>query len=414
MTTTMIPQVIQTCFRLIRRLQQKNRFVSLDLGTELSIVQTMILLEISTGVNAMNALIAIFKLDQSTISRHVSALIKKKFIVSAKVKKDARQKILTVTEQGQRFLARYNAESNKIVDGFLRLLSAEEAKDIEMFFKTIADKLNAPTLKLTTLDHPIRREMRRLTHALSILSQSFMGSDLTVGAWQVLSEVVYFPQRNSQVIISNAFGMSLPTISSMVARLERDGLVHLSASNQDARVTTITVTEKGKQQATAIEHEYCKMLELGCTDITKSSLEKYVEIFARFIGETAEGDVYVDRTRVLKIVRDDEALRELRVSLVKKLLDPEIVSHPPIVLLHPDNVCWVVESNNKVLAIGEFATRADGIECVNAVFYEEIKNKDKAKLLNDVALIAIEQEPKTRRYVRGGSYLAMQGIEFAA
>ena len=67
-----------TLHRLLRLLQQKNRFISKDLEMELGIVESIIMLELDGDPSrTASDLVALFDLDKSTISRHLKALQQK-------------------------------------------------------------------------------------------------------------------------------------------------------------------------------------------------------------------------------------------------------------------------------------------------------------------------------------------------
>lgn len=397
---------LKVFFTLIRRLQQKNRFISSDVWANLSIVQCMIILEISTGVGRMSDLIDIFKLNQSTISRHISSLIRKKYVIAKEHKEDARSKILSLTPQGEEYLDRYSIEANKNYDRHTRHLSPEEIIDLEFFFKTVADKIVSPTLKLARSDYPIRREMRRLTHGLGMMSQSFFDSGITVGAWQVLSEIVYNPHRNSQAIITKAFGIPLPTVASIVARLSSDRLVKLTEAKHDARITTIEVTAKGRDKVQSIEKAYIELLSRGVSDIGPKDLTRFLSILEKYIGESASGGIFLDERHVLNVVTNTTDLNALRMLAIKHLSTSETSHALPSLLFHDESICWNVCLNHRTVAIGEFTLRGSKMVCNNLIFLCQSKVSEKKYILEMVSnYLRPEESTDGHLYADENSYV---------
>jgi DNA-binding MarR family transcriptional regulator len=397
---------VKVFFTLIRRLQQKNRFISSDVWANLSIVQCMIILEISTGMGRMSDLIDIFKLDQSTISRHISSLIAKKYVVAKAHKEDGRSKILSLTTQGEAYLDRYSIEANNNYERHTRHLSADEINDLEFFFKSVADKIGSPALKLARSDFPIRREMRRLTHGLGMMSQSFFDSGITVGAWQVLSEIVYHPHRNSQAIIAKAFGTPLPTVASIVTRLSSERLVKLTEAKHDARITTIEVTTKGREKVQSIENAYIELLSIGAAEISPKDLARYLSILEKYIGESASGGIFLDEQYILNVITNASDLNTLRSLTVKYLATGEPPLTLPSLLFHEGSICWNIMRNHSTVAIGEFTFHDSRMVCNNLVFLSHTKLSEKRTILEMVSRFFMPEDSNDQQlYTFENSYI---------
>lgn len=88
------------------------------------------LLDLSHAALTVNDLAERLKLEQSSTSRLVEGLLKKRWVKQERQNNDARKKVLTLTNQGKKKVIEINKRANNQVEDALRLLGATERQEL--------------------------------------------------------------------------------------------------------------------------------------------------------------------------------------------------------------------------------------------------------------------------------------------
>ena len=118
------------------------------------------------------------------------------------------------------------------------------------------------------------------------------GVDLDRPAFLVLDTLdVQGPLRVSE--LAETCGVDISTVSRLVARLQRSGLVSASQFKGDRRVVVLTATAAGIEQSRRLKHVRCDSLASFLGTWTPDEREMFSRLLSRFV--TSLGDSADDR-----------------------------------------------------------------------------------------------------------------------
>ncbi|HZE38057.1 MAG TPA: MarR family transcriptional regulator [Stackebrandtia sp.] len=84
-----------------------------------------------------------------------------------------------------------------------------------------------------------------LRDAILLLRRVSADADISTPRLAVLGSLAENSRRMSE--LAHEHGVRLPTMTAQVNRLERDGLVERGRGDDDARVVTVAITERGRE-----------------------------------------------------------------------------------------------------------------------------------------------------------------------
>jgi DNA-binding MarR family transcriptional regulator len=111
-------------------------------------------------------------------------------------------------------------------------------------------------------------------HLLRRLRIQDLASGVGPAKLSALSVLVFSGRQLSLAELANAEQVKNPTMSRLVADMERDGLVRTQASKQDARSIQISPTARGKALLLAGKKRRVDSLAKALGDLEPSELEK--------------------------------------------------------------------------------------------------------------------------------------------
>jgi DNA-binding MarR family transcriptional regulator len=101
--------------------------------------------------------------------------------------------------------------------------------------------------RVFTLEDPIVAALRRIIRAVDLHSRRLVEqSGLTGPQWLTLREAARLG-RPPAGVLARAVNLSQPTVSGILDRLERRGLVERVRDNEDRRSVAVSVTEVGQR-----------------------------------------------------------------------------------------------------------------------------------------------------------------------
>jgi DNA-binding MarR family transcriptional regulator len=115
------------------------------------------------------------------------------------------------------------------------------------------------------------------------------GRDLSRTAGSVLATLAEGPRRITDLAASEA--VAQPTVTTLVGRLERDGLVQRAADPADARAVLVHLTEAGRERLAHRRAARAAVLDerlRGLTDDDRARLESALPALRKLIEGTTE------------------------------------------------------------------------------------------------------------------------------
>jgi DNA-binding MarR family transcriptional regulator len=123
-------------------------------------------------------------------------------------------------------------------------------------------------------------------HLLRRVRLQDLASGVGPAKLSALSVLVFSPRPLSLAELAAAEQVKNPTMSRLVAGMEREGLVSISAAKADARMMEIKPTKRGERLLLAGKQRRVSSLAKGLNDLQTSELlvlERSVEILRRVI-----------------------------------------------------------------------------------------------------------------------------------
>ncbi|MGO2052026.1 MarR family transcriptional regulator [Arthrobacter sp. MYb229] len=126
--------------------------------------------------------------------------------------------------------------------------------------------------------------------AMSRLLGQAAGDGRSVTAWRVLSVLHrQGPQRVGDLAVQQRIAQ--PSMTGLVMRLEKDGLVQRAADPQDGRASLVSVTELGVEELTAYRQRAINALTgsiEAMTEPERETLNRALPLLERMVLELAE------------------------------------------------------------------------------------------------------------------------------
>lgn len=95
--------------------------------------------------------------------------------------------------------------------------------------------------------------------------------------------------------ISEQMNLPRPGVTRTVKEMEEKGLLHKIASENDGRVTYITVTEEGKKLSKKYDEEYFTGLSSALSDISEEEADCMIQTIEKFYERMLERRTHYDK-----------------------------------------------------------------------------------------------------------------------
>ena len=365
--------VFTRIFYLIREWQISNRFIVIDVGTDLTVWESTFLLEIDSEEHcSAKDLSQMFDLDKSTVSRRLSGIEEKGYLRTEISKEDSRVRRLVVSGKGKSYLRRYARIVHGIMEDQFKDFTDDEKKRFLEYCIHFNDRCGVSVRRLqSSEDDPIRIEMRRFVRSLGVMKLGFMGSDLSNSQWHVLCDI-YFGQAGESVqSIASSFHAPLSSLSNMLKLLEKKGYVVRAQSDTDSRRLSLAVTSEGEKALLSIEDAGSALVQNALGDLRDEELEDYVKLLIKVSGVEAP-----DFRLPFSVVHfySNEQRQNARTFLIEQSLLARTHMYLPETLISAKSFCLVLVKKTEILAVAEFNLEASAVTLDNVAF--SVSNPD--------------------------------------
>ena len=337
---------------LFRILQRLNRFVTEDMNSELSIVESLLLYELdSDATRSVTEIAHQMELDKGTISRTLKNLADRKILKINKDSLDARRITIEITANGYKLLKLNDSESNSLLDWYLRFLTPHEEKIIAKYFKFVADSFGTAPSKLRKNDHPIRVELRRLAKSLGYLKNEFMSTPYSPAEWQILASIQLSSTPITPAFLIHILSSPPSFISRLLGELVKKGLIRRPRSSEDSRIRELYLSEKGKEAFSLIENSTSAVFKGHLKELNDQELLEFTEIFTLFVREIADGVRLISRdTYIQLLITETERLRA-RGFLLREAVAHGLEEKMPGVLCYGEQIVVGLYKDSKLCGV---------------------------------------------------------------
>ena len=136
-------------------------------------------------------------------------------------------------------------------------------------------------------------QAKRIREMLPPLPQGIMPSYIQYMDLILSMERQGIPVKISD--ISEQMNLPRPGVTRTVKEMEEKGLLHKIASENDGRVTYITVTEAGKKLSKKYDEEYFTGLSSALSDISEEEADCMIQTIEKFYERRRERRTHYDK-----------------------------------------------------------------------------------------------------------------------
>lgn len=134
------------------------------------------------------------------------------------------------------------------------------------------------------------------------------GTDAHRGQGPILDYIETHP-RCTQAEAAESLGVSPPSITCSVKRMENAGLIIKTADEKDMRCTRLELTEKGRQSHKKVKAAFGKLESEMFAGISEADKERLIELYARMaenLYKKGAGKPLSELMNELRRMEDDE------------------------------------------------------------------------------------------------------------
>jgi DNA-binding MarR family transcriptional regulator len=351
---------------LLRELQRSNGAIGKLYGEDLTIGDGHVIIELTANPYATTVeLAAIVGLDQSSISRLLARLIKKKIIVKKRIE-GKRGHILTA--YGRTVLAKMNRGADTINSARLKNIPS---KDHDWFFGTfdrICSMAGATVSARQKDEHVFRSIQRRVARALGMVQGIVSGSDLATSHWHILSEMIRFSDPIDLDRLIERLNIERAILVAALHALRLRKLIKSDASGLDSRKTLYSITESGQKHLKTSLHPLESRLEKSLSELGEREAVRFLTMLSRFIEYTPADEAIsslVDYQFTLVTAAAER--NKIRAAYVTWVVNARTLSEVPSRLFGDEELTFALYSENgKLVACAQAEPREDGV-ILNAI-----------------------------------------------
>jgi len=272
--------------RAVRLFQERNRFVADAQGTGLSLLESRLLTDISLCDSVtLSDLCRDLSLTPVVVSRTLSGLKKSKLIRMVSDPKDARRRFLRLTERGVRVLADLDRRADARLEQFVSNLSEAEYGRFKRYMSIFADGLGVPVQAYTRSEHVLRKDIRRITQGLGLLTNRvYECDDLSSVEWHILAKLGEQSHSILAKTIVAAFSIPPNTVAGIMQRLLRRRLIVRTVDARDRRQLVLGLSAKGKELLEEIEAAAALRLRGALQQLNDEQVRDFTSLMMAMIG----------------------------------------------------------------------------------------------------------------------------------
>lgn len=343
--------------RLLRRLQQKNRFVGRVAHSGLTPIETHFLIELQADPSRdLKNLSSLLGIDQSFGSRVGKALHQKGMLLAKPDRHDKRRKGLSITKKGDSVISVVDIRANELIENFSRGLSKTEQQSVVDLFRRIADGYGHPAGIRRKHETPYRVEQRRLTRCMGLIGEDVFGSGLSSLSWQTLAEIVLSPIPIQPTELALLLGVAQNSVSTVLGSLEKRGFIRRNVNSRDRRSSTLQPLSAGIHFYRSIEERAEREIQKALGQGSKSKIQRDADVLAKFVGEEDAILPPLLPGYQLKKLEDVATVRQARGFVLRTLVALEYEEHAPETILAEKNELFGLWQEHDLVAVVEVSS----------------------------------------------------------
>ncbi|MCB0335599.1 MAG: MarR family transcriptional regulator [Bdellovibrionales bacterium] len=246
-------------------------------------------------------------LERSWVSRIITGLEERGTIESKADAIDRRQKIIGVTRQGYSVLKKLNKERRDLFSEMLSSLSEDEQSELADLINSLATAFGVPVLDPTLDPHPVDLALARLSCAIGVAGNSFMGTGVNVTQYHVMMLLAEAHEHVTVSDLHQRMPIDMSSLSRTVESFVKKKLVKKSKSNTDGRSFLVSLSAKGEKYFVDIREKACsKMLE-AVAALDRKLMDRLVTLIEYAAKDIPNRDVQYSKPKLqLTLVHENQ------------------------------------------------------------------------------------------------------------
>jgi len=354
--------------RFNRRLLSILRLLKPPLTTNES--HSLAALTVRTGEALAKDLVQTLGLEKSTLSRILKQLLSRGLMAEYPSAEDKRRKLLRVTPEGQRVLLDDSRLRNREVEVTVAPLTPGEQKELLRLLQHMADNLGEPKVDDHPEDHPLKREIRRLTRGMGFIGPSCMRTLRPVEECQILRLVTQAHSRLPFSELNRILPYDVSALSRLITNLETKKLIRKLRDSGDQRAVFIEATPSGVRADEQSALRAADFFSAALAGLADGDCERLALIVQRFTEEEFNPREFgtTGDYQVVALNADDQRER-YRALLIESAVRNNHHHHLPETILGTKSLCIAIERGNEPIAISELQRTGTKASLTQLVFF---------------------------------------------
>ena len=359
---------------LVRIAQRRSRFVGTAYGSELTLLEAYVLLEIGRDPTLSIGEIATLLIsDRSTVSRIISGLKKSGYIKNTRSSLDARKRIFQLLKRGFEFIKKQDEESRAFLAIYLTHLTPSEIAVMRKAQHLMSDAVGAPQVQLRHEEHPFEEGIRRFTRAFGLTGHSLFGSGHPSTEWQILAAIRDNDGNTTLSELQQLLSMHLATLSQTISRYEKQGWIKRVISKADRRTRNLFLTKSGLRNLESIHRAGIDILARAFQSSGDDFVIEFLRVFTKHMHPPSRLESFILRPAlVVEELTDDRSREDARGFLLFHRVRLGWISRVPEVLISRSSRTFVLREGEIKMILVECTPTPEGFFFSNLCYNEAV------------------------------------------
>ncbi len=366
-------------FELLLKASLRLDFITHRLASPLGIIESYVLAEIALHQRCLATdLVKTLRITKSSVSKVTKTIAEKGWIEVIPSEEDHRQKFIVLTSTGRQVVAEESKIKNRQMVEFVQMLSSKEQREFIELVRKFADGASEPLPRQDTGDHPLRREIQRLTRITGFLGDSLLESGIPYQR----CEILFVCGESASGIHMRELNSRLPYDASVISRIisefEHEGIIQKAISTADKRVVQISLTTKGFKKREQMIEVCTNALSRMIAPLSSDFLDRLLPLLSR--AAESSGDFADDiGGNTIREVHSSEERRLARAVAMELLVRQNLHFVAPSYSLAHGHHFYLYSVSGHAAGVLEFRKHGDHYELLLWLYDSALVSIDDAK-----------------------------------
>lgn len=346
---------------LFRRHQRASQFVEVAFRTDVTLIETYVLVEFAIDSEASISRLAwLICVEKTAVARAIRRLRKRGLLKGGVHPGDMRRKVHLLTHSGRKVLRLLAESSRQFLSTRIPALRVSEIAELHQLISRLCDSVGGPPVVLLPSEHPFEIGIRRITRSLGFVGGDLFFSGYSSTVWQVLSLL----STGSQVTLSSMhreLGIHVSTLSQLCSRYEKKGWLQRKTAPDDSRKRLFLLTAQGRGILEKINRAGVAIFEKAFPAGEAQAGARLIELFGRYFhGVQTESRFLVRPAHEIVAITTEKDRELARGFFIYNLVRCGRLTSVPAHVLVPESRIYQLHRGDAPVALIEIYNSAPG------------------------------------------------------